>query len=143
MTRPPASDGYDDGSACSAANDAASESFETGRDAFSFAIDRRTNWTAVSDAATIATIPSLAFAAGVVTAFAAIEAAVRAAFAEDDDPQRAYGTAWFAAFAAARSAEGDWAKYLDAGIASYAEARDAARDEQTEDAQRGSVGAQD
>ena len=63
MTQPPASDGYDDGSACSAANDAASESFETGRDAFSFAIDRRTNWTVVSDAATIATIPSLAFAA--------------------------------------------------------------------------------
>ena len=135
MNQPPASDGDDDDDnhdhdhdhdhAYSAANDAASESFATGKDAFSFAIDSRTNWTAVPDAATSPTISSLAFAAGVVTAFAAIEAAVRAAFTEDGDPRRAYSTAWFAAFAAARSAEGDWANYLDAGIATYAEARDA------------------
>ncbi len=134
MTQPPASDGYDDDNGYSAANDAASESFGTGKDAFPFAIDSRTNWTTVSDDATSATIPSRAFAAGVVTAFAAIEAAVRVAFAEDGDQRRAYSTAWFAAFAAARSAEGDWANYLDAGIASYSEARDAARDAHTKDA---------
>ena len=134
MTQPPMSAGHDDDNAYSAASDAASESFERGKDAFPFAIDGGTNWTAVADAATIATIPSLAFAAGVVTAFAAIEAAVRAAFAEDGDVRRAYSTAWFAAFAAARSAEGEWARYLDAGIASYAEARDAARNTDTEGA---------
>ncbi len=122
-------DEHDEGNVYGAANDAASEAFERGREAFSLAVDSHTNWAAVSDADTIATVPSLAFAAGVVTAFAAIESAVRAAFAEDSDGRSAYSTAWFAAFAAARAAEGEWASHLDAGITSYAEARDAHRED--------------